>query len=113
MIPWLLVARSVSRAERPLAELVQSYQRAFPCSGEINFKVADAEATTELVLRHFSPQNPDLSFIDGVSVSFADWRFNLRSSNTEPLIRLNVETRHDLALLEQRTEEVRSLIESN
>jgi phosphomannomutase len=113
MIPWLLVARSVSRSHKSLAELVQTYQQAFPCSGEINFQVADANATIERVLSHFGPQKPDLSFLDGVSASFADWRFNLRASNTEPLIRLNVETRHDTVLLEQRTEGMRALIESS
>ncbi len=82
----------------------------FPCSGEINFRVDDAKATVARVMAHYADQTPALDYTDGVSVEFDTWRFNLRSSNTEPLLRLNVETRGDAALLRDRTEELTALI---
>ena len=84
--------------------------QAFPCSGEINFRVDDAPAKIREILAAYADQSPALDETDGVSLEFADWRFNLRCSNTEPLLRLNVETRGDAALLERRTEELRALI---
>ncbi|MFC6841298.1 phosphomannomutase [Xanthomonas theicola] len=110
MIPWLLIAELVSQSGRSLADLVEARMQKFPCSGEINFKVADAKAAVERVLAHYADQSPALDHTDGVSAEFAQWRFNLRSSNTEPLLRLNVETRGDAALLEARTEELSDLI---
>jgi len=86
--------------------------RTFPCSGEINFRVADAPAKIRQILAAYADQAPALDETDGLSLEFADWRFNLRCSNTEPLLRLNVETRGDPALLERRTDEVLALIES-
>jgi phosphomannomutase/phosphoglucomutase len=83
---------------------------AFPCSGEINFRVDDAAATVERVLAFYVDQRPLLERIDGVSASFDDWRFNLRSSNTEPLLRLNVEACADRHLLEARMIELQRLI---
>jgi phosphomannomutase len=112
MIPWLLVARCVCREGRSLADLVADYQRAFPCSGEINFEVNDSEAIIIRVLDHYRDQDPELDRTDGVSAAFDNWRFNLRRSNTEPLIRLNVETRGDPELLARRTAEIRALIVS-
>ena len=81
-----------------------------PCSGEINFRVADARAAVERVMAHFSPLAPTLDHTDGISADFGHWRFNLRSSNTEPLLRLNVETRGDQALLQARTREISDLL---
>lgn len=110
MIPWLLVAERLCRSGRPLSALVEERMRAFPCSGEINFRVTDVEAKIKAVLAAFAPQQPSLDQTDGISVEFSDWRFNLRGSNTEPLLRLNVEARGDMGLMERRTQELRSLI---
>jgi phosphomannomutase/phosphoglucomutase len=110
MIPWLLIAELLSRRGQSLAALVDARMRAFPCSGEINFRVADAPAKIREILAAYADQKPALDETDGVSLEFADWRFNLRCSNTEPLLRLNVETRGDAALLERRTGELRALI---
>jgi len=110
MIPWLLIAELVSQTGTALGDLVADRMQAFPCSGEINFRVDDAKATVARVLAHYTDQEPALDHTDGVSVEFATWRFNLRSSNTEPLLRLNVETRGDAGLLRVRTEELTALI---
>ncbi len=112
MIPWLLIADLVSRSGQSLAQLVEDRMAAFPCSGEINFKVADAKASVARVLAHFAPLSPTLEHTDGVSADFGSWRFNLRSSNTEPLLRLNVEARGDAALMQARTDEISRLLES-
>ena len=110
MIPWLLVAERLCRSRQPLSALVEARMRAFPCSGEINFRVVDAVATVRTVLAAYTAQRTEIDYTDGVSVEFPQWRFNLRSSNTEPLLRLNVETRGDSELLSQRTEELRRSI---
>jgi phosphomannomutase/phosphoglucomutase len=110
MIPWLLIAERISRTDQPLAALVDARMQAFPCSGEINFRVPDAPAKIREILAAYADQQPELDETDGVSLEFADWRFNLRCSNTEPLLRLNVETRGDSGLLERRTGELRALI---
>jgi phosphomannomutase/phosphoglucomutase len=110
MIPWLLIAELVSQTGISLGDLVADRMQAFPCSGEINFRVDDAKATVARVMEHYATQNPELDYTDGVSAEFAEWRFNLRSSNTEPLLRLNVETRGDAALLRARTDELTALI---
>lgn len=112
MIPWLLIADLISANGLSLAEMVEDRMRAFPCSGEINFKVADARAATERVLAHCAGQAPALDHTDGISADFDQWRFNLRSSNTEPLLRLNVESRGDNALMQERTAEIAALITS-
>jgi phosphomannomutase / phosphoglucomutase len=110
MIPWLLIADLVSRSGQSLAELVEDRMAKFPCSGEINFRVDDAAATIDRVLSHYAAQHPTLDHTDGISAEFADWRFSLRSSNTEPLLRLNVEARGDQGLMQRRTEELSELI---
>lgn len=110
MIPWLLIAGLVSSTGKPLAELVVDRMLAFPCSGELNFHVGDAHTTVERVLAHYAPLSPLLDRTDGISADFGTWRFNLRSSNTEPLLRLNVETRADAALLAKCTGELSALI---
>lgn len=111
MIPWLLVAEHMCRTKRAFSELVQERIQAYPCSGEINFRVDDSEAVVARILDHYTSLNPVLDKTDGVSVDFAEWRFNIRNSNTEPLLRLNVETRGDAALLEKRTDELKKLID--
>ncbi|HEY9133976.1 MAG TPA: phosphomannomutase [Dyella sp.] len=111
MIPWLLIAELVSASGMSLAELVEDRKRAFPCSGEINFKIdEDASKVVDRVLSHFASASPTLDRTDGVSADFGMWRFNLRSSNTEPLLRLNVESRGDEALMHDRTREIADLI---
>ncbi len=110
MIPWLLVAEQLCRDGQSLAARVDARLRAFPCSGEINFRVADAAAKIREILAAYADQQPALDETDGVSLEFPDWRFNLRCSNTEPLLRLNVETRGDAAFLERQTGELRVLM---
>jgi phosphomannomutase len=110
MIPWLLVVELLSRRRQPLSALVKARMDAFPCSGEINFRVADPQGKIREILAVYRDQRPLLDDTDGIGVEFPQWRFNLRTSNTEPLLRLNVETRGDQALLAQRTEELRALI---
>lgn len=111
MIPWLLIAQLVSESGRSLADWVEDRMAAYPCSGEINFKVADAKAAVARVMEHFAAQSPTLDHTDGISADFGDWRFNLRSSNTEPLLRLNVEARGDAALMQARTNDISRLIQ--
>jgi len=112
MIPWLLIAQLISESGRSLADWVEDRMAAYPCSGEINFKVADAKAAVARVMEHFAAQSPALDHTDGISADFGDWRFNLRSSNTEPLLRLNVESRGDAALMQALTDEIATLLKS-
>ncbi|QJC78456.1 phosphomannomutase [Pseudomonas umsongensis] len=110
MIPWLLVAALMSETGKTLAQLVDERIEAFPCSGEINYKVDDVKATLSRILAHFQPLNPVLDETDGISLAFQDWRFNLRGSNTEPLLRLNVESRGSRDLVSRYVEEIETLI---
>src|SRR5690606_34207353 len=93
MLTWLAVVSELSATGKSLAEMLEERIAAFPCSGEINFTVADAKAVQQKVADHYLPANPVVESIDGLGIVFDDWRFNLRASNTEPLLRLNVETR--------------------
>ncbi|QQT92499.1 phosphohexomutase domain-containing protein [Acinetobacter johnsonii] len=95
MIPWLLAISVLSETQQTLSSLVEGMIEKFPCSGEINFKVADTQATIQKIFDHFSNQNPSIDHTDGVSLDFGAWRFNVRASNTEPLLRLNIESRLD------------------
>jgi len=113
MIPWLLVASLVSRTGQSLSEMVEDRMRAYPCSGEINFRVSNAKASIERVIAHFAEFNPVLDHTDGFSADFGDWRFNLRSSNTEPLLRLNVEARGDAETMRSRTNEISALLQKD
>ena len=105
MIPFLLVARLVSKTGKKLADLVDEMIAAYPCSGEINSKVADVPAIIARIEAEYGPQGV-VAHIDGLTVEYPEWRFNLRGSNTEPLIRLNVESRGDRALMEAKTREL-------
>lgn len=109
MIPWLLVAELMSRTGQSLAELVGQRMQAFPCSGEINFQT-DAAAATDRILARYLPMGPSRDDTDGVSLEFSDWRFNLRRSNTEPLLRLNIETRGDAAAVDRHLADITALI---
>jgi phosphomannomutase len=110
MIPWLLVTQLMCISGKPLSELVGERIRAFPASGEINRRVPDAKATIAAVLARYEPLARAVDHTDGVSVELDQWRFNLRSSNTEPLIRLNVESRGNDALMRDKTAELLALI---
>ncbi len=110
MIPWLLIADLISRSGQSLAEMLNDRMQAFPCSGEINFRIEDAEESTRRILAHYSDAILEIDRTDGISANFGNWRFNLRSSNTEPLLRLNVESRNDLALMREKVEEITSLL---
>ena len=95
MIPWLLAMAVLSETGKSLSSLVEEMIAKFPCSGEINFKVADTQATIQKIFEHYASQNPAIDQTDGVSLDFGAWRFNVRASNTEPLLRLNIESRRD------------------
>lgn len=99
MIPWLMVAALMSRTGQPLSALTGEMRREFPSSGEINFRVADLPARIETVLAAYGPKARQIDHLDGLSMEFADWRLNLRASNTEPLLRLNIEARGDAPLV--------------
>jgi len=110
MIPWLLIVELISVKKKRLSELVGERIDAYPCSGEINTTVKNAEATLMKIREHFSKDNPVVDFTDGVSLDFDSWRTNIRTSNTEPLMRLNVETRANRALLGKKVQEIRKIL---
>lgn len=112
MIPWLLVAERIAKSGISLAGMLAERMAAYPCSGEINFVVTDAAASVNQVMAFYDALKPSIDKVDGLSADFGVWRFNLRSSNTEPLLRLNVESRGDNSLMVSRTREISSLIGS-
>ena len=110
MIPWLLVAELVCLKGPRLGELVRDRMAAYPASGEINSTLAEPKVAIDRVEQHFSGEALAVDRTDGISMSFVDWRFNLRSSNTEPVVRLNVESRGDIPLMEARTRTLLALL---
>lgn len=108
MLPWLLVCALMSREGRPLSHMVDAAIAAFPVSGEINSTVDDPDKVLQDIEQKYS--DGDMDFTDGISVSYPEYRFNVRKSNTEPVLRLNVETRGDSQLLEKITRELLELI---
>lgn len=110
MIPWLLIAELISKTGKPLSSLVAERVQAYPCSGEINYTVKDVPAVLEKVLAFYAKDKPELDETDGVSLDFGQWRMNIRGSNTEPLLRLNVESRADEKLVWDKVKEIESLI---
>ena len=110
MIPWLLVVELISKSGKSLTQLVEERMALFPCSGEINSVLDDAKATLVKVEAHYADANAEIDTTDGLSMDFGDWRFNLRASNTEPVVRLNVESRGDQALMEAKTAELLALM---
>ena len=101
-IPWLMVLSIMGQTDQSLGQLVAGMRAGFPSSGEVNFRVEDARAImTAMEARHREAAE-GIDHLDGLSMAFGTWRFNLRMSNTEPLLRLNVETRGDAALLQDR-----------
>ena len=110
MIPWLLMMELMSDSGgQTLSQLMRERQERYPASGELNSRVKDPQAVLAKVEAFYGPKGK-LSKIDGISVEFEDWRFNLRMSSTEPEIRLNVESRHDRRLMEEKTEELLAMI---
>lgn len=111
MLTWLLLASLIGGQKIPLSEKVAGYVDKYPVSGEINRRVGNAEdILKELRARH-EAEAVSIEYVDGLSMEFADWRFNLRSSNTEPVVRLNVETRGDAGLLEEKTNGILALLD--
>jgi len=110
MIPWLLLTELLSVTGSKLSELVHDMQEAYPVSGEINNRVSDPDAVIARVEEIFSSECPEKDFTDGLSMSCDTFRFNIRKSNTEPLLRLNVETRGDKELLEEKTKQLIAII---
>jgi phosphomannomutase len=112
MIPWLLVAGLVSSSEQPLSKLVDERMAAYPCSGEINRTIENPSAILARVEEVYGKQAQSVERVDGLSMSMGNWRFNLRMSNTEPVVRLNVESRGDVSLMNARTAELLALIDA-
>ena len=110
MIPWLLVVELLAKTGKTLGQLVQSMTDNYPISGEINSTVADSKAVLAKIEETYAPNALSVDKTDGLSIAYENWRFNVRSSNTEPLLRLNVEARGDKALLDEKTQELVTLI---
>ena len=106
MIPWMLIAEMMSEQGKTLGELVNERIDAYPCSGEINTKVSDTQKVIDSIKAFYLPLNPSVDETDGIGMSFGEWRFNIRSSNTEPLLRLNVESKNNKALMNEKTQEL-------
>lgn len=113
MIPWLLIAELMSKTGKKLSALVAERKQAYPCSGEVNYKVENVQAILDEIMRFYAGQNPKIDKTDGVSLDFGHWRMNIRSSNTEPLLRLNVESKGDQALVWQKVKEIEILIKQD
>ena len=111
MIPWLLVCELISRTGKSMKELVAERAAAFPCSGEINRRITRPKDVLAKIEAHFEATALNTDYTDGLSMTFEDWRFNLRSSNTEPVVRLNVESRGDMKLMREMTEHLLALME--
>lgn len=109
MIPWLLVLELICRAGKPLSTLMEERINRFPISGEVNSTVKDAKAVIDAIEAKYGPSG-EVTKVDGLSIEYPDWRFNLRMSNTEPVIRLNVEVRQDKQLLKEKTDELLAII---
>ena len=110
MIPWLLLTQIMSDQDKSLAELVDERIEKFPVSGEINVAADDPASIIASVKSYYIKRKHELDEIDGLSMDFGNWRFNLRASNTEPLLRMNLETRGDYPLMEQKRDELLQLI---
>ena len=111
MIPWLLVAELICTSKKALSNLVKERIAAFPSSGEINRTLTDPDAAIKAVLAKYEAEATLIDYTDGIGVEFENWRFNLRKSNTEPVIRLNVESRADIPLMEAKTQELLTLLQ--
>lgn len=112
MIPWLLVCELLSRKQQTLSSMLEDRIAKFPSPGEINSHVADPKTAIDKVLNYYGADAKFIDKTDGISLEFDTWRFNLRMSNTEPVVRLNVESRNDQALVAQKTTDVLNLLNS-
>ena len=112
MIPWLLVAGLISSSGQPLSKLVAERMAAYPCSGEINRTIENPVAVLTKIEAVYRDQAESVEHVDGLSMSMGEWRFNVRMSNTEPLVRLNVESRGDQALMKEKTTELLALMDA-
>ena len=110
MIPWLLIIGLLSTKNKKLSELVAERIAAFPSSGEINSQLIDPDASIKRVLEAFKAQANKIDETDGIGLEFDNWRFNLRQSNTEPVVRLNVESRGNIALMEEKTKKILQIL---
>ncbi|CNH19765.1 phosphohexomutase domain-containing protein [Yersinia pekkanenii] len=111
MIPWLLVIELLSHRETSLFSLIESRKALFPVSGELNFTIDDPVAKIQQIKQFYADSAINITGIDGLSMEFECWRFNIRASNTEPLVRLNIETRSDINLLEQKIAQLTQLLQ--
>ena len=112
MVPWLLLTEMMSNQQKTLAQLVDERIQAFPVSGEINITVSDSTKILQKLERHYTDLNPSIDKMDGLGMDFGNWRFNVRASNTEPLLRVNVESRADEELMHTKTSELLDLIKA-
>jgi phosphomannomutase len=112
MIPWLLVTGLMCADGQTLSEMVEQRMAAYPCSGEINRTIEDPAAVISRIEDVYAGAAESVERVDGLSMSMGQWRFNLRMSNTEPVVRLNVESRADQALMEEKTAELLALIDA-
>ncbi len=112
MLPWLLVAKLLVTSKKPLAALVEECMQQYPCSGEINRTVTDAPGIMKKIHATYAEDALDEERLDGLSMNFGTWRFNVRSSNTEPLLRLNVESKNDAKLMHDKTAEILQIIDT-
>ena len=106
MLPWLLIVQEMSETGRSLADLVQTMQESYPASGEINRRLQDPDGALIEIEKKYIKTAKGVDRTDGLSLDMGSWRFNLRKSNTEPVIRLNVESRGDRPLMEEKTAEI-------
>jgi len=111
MIPWLLVTQLLCESQTSLSSHVNACMRDFPTSGEINREVPDAAAAIQLISDHYEGSAESVDRMDGVGMAFGDWRFNLRASNTEPVIRLNVESRGDEQLMADKRDALLAMLD--
>jgi phosphomannomutase len=110
MVPWLLVAGLISARGKSLAELVDERMEAFPASGEINRRIEDPASVLQVIEQAYAATSIDKDYTDGLSMTFGEWRFNVRMSNTEPVVRLNVESRGNTPLMQEKTAELLALM---
>ncbi|MDW6091559.1 phosphomannomutase CpsG [Vibrio rhizosphaerae] len=110
MIPWLLVSELMSLSNQKISQMVTSRIKAYPSSGEINSKLSDPKLSIQNVYEQYSTDAISIDETDGISIEFSDWRFNLRSSNTEPVVRLNVESKADVYLMQEQTDNILKLL---
>jgi len=110
MIPWLLIAELLCLRDKPLSTLVKERIKAYPSSGEINNRIAEPKKAIGRVFDFYADEASVIDKTDGISMEFSNWRFNLRSSNTEPVVRLNVESRADEELMKAKTQQVLNLL---